>query len=83
MRHRDGGKDVRERLGPLGPDFGVEAARKVALAVLWGGQPAEKPRAIEALLGAPRRPQRHQLPLTRNTLSAGFARSPDSPSRPH
>jgi integrase len=55
VRYRDGGKDVRERLGPLSPDFGVEAARKAALAVLAGGSPAEEPRAIEAPRGARRR----------------------------
>jgi hypothetical protein len=55
VRYRDGGKDVRERLGLMGPDFGVEAARKAALAVLAGGSPAEEPRAIEAPRGARRR----------------------------
>jgi integrase len=57
VRYRDGGKDVRERLGPLGPDFGVDAARKAALAVLSGGRPADEPRAIEAPRGARRRAQ--------------------------
>jgi len=54
VRYRDGGKDVRERLGLMGPDFGVEAARKAALAVLSGGRPAEEPRAMEAPRGARR-----------------------------
>jgi integrase len=57
VRYRDGGKDVRERLGLLGPEFGVDAARKAALAVLSGGSPAEEPRAIEAPRGARRRAQ--------------------------
>jgi len=48
VRYRDGGRDVRERLGPLGPEFGVEAARKAALVVLTGREAAEQPRAIEA-----------------------------------
>jgi hypothetical protein len=57
VRYRDGRKDVRERLGLMAPDFGVDAARKAALAVLSGGQPAEEPRAIEAPRGARRRAQ--------------------------
>jgi len=47
VRYRDGGRDVRERLGSMGPEFGVDAARKAALAVLTGRETAEELRAIE------------------------------------
>jgi hypothetical protein len=57
VRYRDGERDVRERLGPLGPEFGVDAARKAALVVLSGREAAEEPRAIEAPWRAARRAQ--------------------------
>jgi integrase len=80
VRYRDGGKDVRERLGLMGPDFGVEAARKAALAVLAGGSPAEEPRAIEAPRGARRRAQADE-PAPQPRRSARSQDEAPSPTR--
>ncbi len=61
VRYRDSGKDVRERLGPLGPDFGVDAARRAALEVLAQRGAADEPGATSTR-SSPRTPDRTEKP---------------------
>ena len=70
VRYRDGERDVRERLGPMGPEFGVDAARKAALVVLTGREAADEPRAIEA----------HEGPRSRAEIEVSAPRATRAPS---
>jgi integrase len=76
VRYRDGGRDVRERLGSMGPEFGVDAARKAALVVLTGREAAGEPRAIEVGEG-PRSRAQVELSAPRSRAQAE-ARVPGS-----
>lgn len=73
VRYRDGGRDVRERLGPLGPEFGVEAARKAALVVLTEREAAGQPRAIGVGDGPRSRAEVNAVRTTKSRVQASRA----------
>lgn len=70
VRYRDSGRDVRERLGPVGPDFGVDQARRAALEVLAQRGAADEPVPARGSSRRPaeaREPEVQRAPRARGT----------------